>query len=84
MANLKFKGNVFFHPRTFFPLHNPYSFCSFNFDTKFIFLNILLIELERGDRKSKKNDNKRENVLFHHFSDKKLIFLGIIIFHSMR
>ena len=84
MANLKFKGNVFFPFSYFFFLHSTYSFCNFYFGTKVTFLNILFIELERGERKSNENDDKRKNIFFHRFSATKLTFLGINIFHSMR
>ena len=67
MANLKFKGNVFFPFSYFFFLHSSYSFCNFNFGTKVTFLNILFIELERGERKSNENDDKEKKYSFSSF-----------------
>jgi len=61
-----------------FLLCSSFSFCNFNFDLRVYFLNILVDEFEKWERrKSLKNNEEERKLINDHFSATKLIVLGI-------
>jgi len=90
MSNLKFCSlkNVLFSPSNFLFSYSSVSliFSGFNFDPKNYFLNISIreSEIERGERKSPKNNKERGNCWLDPFLATKHDVFNVNMFHLMK